>query len=137
MDFEDEIILLGHDGPAHFAIAEGKVGLVPLPVYHGKPGKGLSIQMKVKSGPVTLLSVCQNSKGQIFLLVAEGFSEDGPTLQIGNTNSRYRFNLPIKTFMNEWSYAGPSHHCAIGIGHCAAIIQKYAWLLNIECKKIC
>lgn len=137
MDFKDEIVLLGHDGPAHFAIADGKVGLVPLPVYHGKPGKGLSIQMKVKSGPVTLLSVCQGIDGKIFLLTAEGVSEDGPTLQIGNTNSRYRFNLPIRDFLNQWSQAGPSHHCAIGFGYKAAVLHKLAWMLGIECKQIC
>jgi L-arabinose isomerase len=137
MDFNDEIILLGHDGPAHFAIADGKVGLVPVPVYHGKPGKGLSIQMKVKTGPVTLLSVCQGGDGKVFLLVAEAVSEEGPTLQIGNTNSRYRFSIPIKQFINEWSKAGPSHHCAIGTGHQAEILKKLAWLLGIECKVIC
>jgi L-arabinose isomerase len=137
MDFEDEIILLGHDGPAHFAIADGKVGLVPLPVYHGKPGKGLSIQMKVKSGPVTLLSVCQGADGKVLLLVAEAVSEDGPTLQIGNTNSRYRFSIPIREFINEWSKAGPSHHCAIGIGHKASVLKKYAKLIGIECRQIC
>jgi L-arabinose isomerase len=137
MDFEDDIILFGHDGPAHFAIAEGKVDLVPLPVYHGKPGKGLSIQMKVVSGPVTLLSVCQGYDGKVFFLVAEGVSEDGPTLQIGNTNSRYRFSIGIREFVDKWSKAGPSHHCAIGIGHKASVIQKLALLLKIECKQIC
>jgi L-arabinose isomerase len=137
MDFNDEVILLGHDGPAHFAIADGKVGLVPVPVYHGKPGKGLSIQMKVKPGPVTMLSVCQSSDGKVFLLVAEAMSEDGPTLQIGNTNSRYRFNMPITQFINEWSLAGPSHHCAIGVGHKANTLKKYAKLIGIECKQIC
>jgi L-arabinose isomerase len=89
--------------------------------------------MKVKSGPVTLLSICQNANGKIHFLVAEGQSEDGPTLQIGNTNSRYRFNMPIREFINQWSKAGPSHHCAIGIGHKAAIIKKLAWMLNIDC----
>ena len=136
MDFNDDVVMLGHDGPAHFAIVKDKVKLVPLPIYHGKPGKGLSIQMTVKHGDVTLLSVVE-SKDEVFLLVAEGQSVEGPILEIGNTNSRYRFSIGAKCFMDEWSKQGPAHHFAIGVGHIAHKFEKLGKLIGMKVVKIC
>ena len=137
MDFNDQVMLLGHDGPGHLAIAEGKPTLKPLGVYHGKPGKGLSVEMNVKHGPVTLLAVVQTGKGTLKLLAAEGESVSGPVLEIGNTNSRYRFPLSVKQFVEEWSREGPAHHCAIGVGHIAPRLRNLASLLNLEFAQVC
>jgi L-arabinose isomerase len=136
VDFEDDVILMGHDGPGHIAIAQSKTKVRPLSVYHGKVGHGLSVEMSVKHGPVTLLSVVQTADGQLKLLAAEGISEPGPILEIGNTNSRYRFSMGAKNFMNAWNAEGPAHHCAIGIGHISTKLCKLGQLLGMECTVI-
>ncbi len=137
MDFNDDIVLMGHDGPGHIAIAEGKSKVRPLKVYHGKIGRGLSVEMSVKNGPVTLLSVVEKSNGKLMMLVAEAESVAGPILQIGNTNSRYKFPIGARRFVNEWSGYGPAHHCAVGVGHINPKILKLGSLLNMEVIKVC
>jgi L-arabinose isomerase len=136
-DFNDDILLMGHDGPGHIAIAQGKTKVRPLHVYHGKVGNGLSVEMSVKHGPVTLLSVVQTVDGQLQLLVAEAESVSGPILEIGNTNSRYRFSLGIREFMNRWNSHGPAHHCAVGVGHIGSKIDKFGKLLGLTVVRVC
>ena len=136
MDYLDDVVLMGHDGPGHIAIAEGKTKVRPLKVYHGKVGNGLSVEMAVKNGPVTLLSVVEQKDG-LMLLVAEAESVPGPILQIGNTNSRYRFSIGARKFVNDWNSHGPAHHCAIGVGHISSKIEKLGKLLNMKVEKVC
>jgi L-arabinose isomerase len=135
-DFKEDVVLMGHDGPGHLTIAEGRIKVRPLRVYHGKVGSGLSVEMSVKHGPVTLLSVVQTAD-KLILLVAEAESVPGPILEIGNTNSRYRFPIGARRFLEAWSAEGPAHHCAIGVGHMAAKLKKLAALLGMDCVKIC
>lgn len=137
MDFKDDVVLMGHDGPGHIAIAEGKTKVRPLKVYHGKVGKGVSVEMSVKNGPVTLLSVVEKRGGGLMLLVAEGESVAGPILEIGNTNSRYKFPIGARGFVNAWNSHGSAHHCAIGVGHVSSKIKKLGALLNMEVVRVC
>ena len=132
MDFVDDFVLMGHDGPGHIAIADGKPLLRGLGLFHGKRGYGLSVEFKVKTGPVTILGITQTSEGRLKMVAAEGVSQPGPTFQIGNTNSRIRFSLDPATFLNRWAEAGATHHCALGVGQQLGKIRKLARLLDLE-----
>jgi L-arabinose isomerase len=137
MDFKEDLVLMGHDGPGHIAIAEGKTKVRPLNVYHGKVGRGLSVEMSVKYGPVTLLSVVEDSASRFKLVVAEGESVAGAILEIGNTNSRYRFPLGARGFVEAWNAQAPAHHCAIGVGHVARTLKKSAALMGLGFCQVC
>jgi L-arabinose isomerase len=136
MDFTDDVILMGHDGPGHIAIAQGKAKVRPLDAYHGKVGRGVSIEMAVKHGPVTMLSVIEMPGGKLGLLCAEAESVPGPILEIGNTNSRYRFACGAREFVNRWSSHGPAHHCAVGVGHICEKIEKLGALLGLDTVRV-
>lgn len=137
MDFADDVVLMGHDGPGHIKIAEGKTKVRPLTVYHGKVGSGVSVEMAVRHGPVTLLSVIETGDGKLGLLCAEAESVPGPILAIGNTNSRYRFKCGAREFVNRWNSHGPAHHCAVGVGHIAQKIEKLGQLLEMPVVRVC
>lgn len=136
VDYKDDVVLMGHDGPGHLGITQGKMKVRPLHVYHGKAGGGLSVEMSVKHGPVTLLSVVETAD-RLLLLTAEAESVPGPILEIGNTNSRYRFGIGAKKFAEAWNAYGPAHHCAIGIGHFGGKLKKLGALLEMECVQVC
>jgi L-arabinose isomerase len=137
MDFADDVVLMGHDGPGHVGIAQGRIKVRPLEVFHGKVGRGLSVEMSVRHGPVTVLAVAQTDQRRLKLVVAEGESVPGPILQIGNTNSRYRFPVGARAYVEQWSRQGPAHHCAVGVGHVAAKIEKLGRLLDMDVARVC
>ncbi|MBS1803247.1 MAG: arabinose isomerase [Acidobacteria bacterium] len=137
LDLNLDHVLMGHDGPGHVAIAENKTKVKPLSVYHGKVGRGLSVEMSVKHGPVTLFSVVEDEKSGFKFVAAQGDSVPGEVLQIGNTNSHYRFPIGARGFVEAWNEQGPAHHCAVGVGHQASKLRKLASLLSIPFAQIC
>jgi L-arabinose isomerase len=132
MDFNEDFILMGHDGPGHVAISDSKPLLRGLGLFHGKRGYGISVEFKVKTGPITILGLTQTADGRLKMLAAQGESIPGDTMQIGNTNSRLKFSLDPAMFMNAWAEQGPTHHVALGVGHQLPKIKKLARLLDLE-----
>jgi L-arabinose isomerase len=132
VDFNDDFVLVGHDGPHNLAIAEGRPVLRSLKKYHGKPGFGAGVEFKIKEGPITMLSINSTFDGKFKFIIAEGESVAGPIPPTGNTNTRGFFKPDVKTFLQRWIKEGPTHHFALGIGHHAATIQKIANYLKLE-----
>lgn len=132
-DFVEDFILVGHDGPHHMQIAEGKPILRSLKKYHGKPGSGASVEFKLKEGPITMLGITQTYEGKFKFVIGEGISKKGAIPPTGNTNTRGFFEPTTKEFIKKWVMEGPTHHYALGIGHHADTIKKIADALNIEC----
>jgi L-arabinose isomerase len=137
MDFRENFLLMGHDGPGHLAISDGKPVLRGLGLYHGKRGSGVSVEFKVRTGPVTILGLTQTAGGSLRLVAAEGESIPGPTLKIGNTNSRLRFLLAPAQFVNRWCELAPTHHCALGVGHLRSPLTRLAELMDLSLFFVC
>jgi L-arabinose isomerase len=132
LDFSDDFVLMGHDGPGHIAIAQEQPTLRALKLFHGKRGTGLSVEFKVRYGPVTIVGCTQTAEGRLKLIVAEGESIPGATFRIGNTNSRLRFSSTPAEFFETWCDHGPTHHVALGVGHVAREVRSVARLLDLE-----
>lgn len=132
VDFKENFILVGHDGPHNISIAQGKPVLRSLKKYHGKPGFGAGVEFKIKEGPITMLSISSTFDGKFKFVIAEGESVEGPIPPTGNTNTRGFFKPDVRTFLTRWIKEGPTHHFALGIGHHASSIEKIAKYLNIE-----
>ena len=132
LDFDEAFVLMGHDGPGHIAISQEQPTLRSLKLFHGKRGAGLSVEFKVRYGPITIVGCTQTADGGLKLIVAEGESVPGETFRIGNTNSRLKFSLDPAEFFEAWCEHGPTHHVALGVGHVAGEVRNVARLLGLE-----
>lgn len=132
LNFVDNVVEMGHDGPAHLAVSAGDPLLRGLGVYHGKRGWGVSVEFDVRHGPVTTFGLGQDPDGSFVFITSEGEVVPGPLLAIGNTTSRVDFGGDPGLWVDEWSQTGIGHHWALCVGHRAADFKAAANLLGIE-----
>jgi len=133
VDFLQDTVLVGHDGPHHIGIADGRPVLRSLKKYHGKPGSGASVEFQLREGPITMMSIGQTATGRFKFVIAEGMSERRPIPPTGNTNTHGRFGRNVRRFLCDWVREGPTHHFALGVGHHADSLVKVAECLGLEC----
>ena len=126
IDFHEGFVLVGHDGPHHINIADGRPVLRSLLKYHGKPGSGTGVEFKIKEGPITMLSIGVTAQGKFKFVIAEGESVRGPIPPTGNTNTRGFFKPDVRTFLTRWVAEGPTHHFALGVGRHARRPRSWA-----------
>jgi L-arabinose isomerase len=103
-----------------------------LSAYHGKPGRGASVEFKIREGPITMLSIGVTARGAFKFVLAEGESVAGAIPATGNTNTRGFFQPDVRTFLKRWVAEGPTHHFALGVGHRAETLRRIADALGIE-----
>jgi L-arabinose isomerase len=132
IDFNQGSVLVGHDGPHHLNIADGKPVLRSLKKYHGKPGSGASVEYRIKEGPITLLNITSDYDGKFKFIVTEGVSAKRAIPPTGNTNTHGHFEPDIRTFLRRWFAEGPTHHFAVGVGHHSETIRKIADVIGIQ-----
>ena len=131
IDFNDDIVLIGHSGSGDADISEKKPTMKKVPVFHGKTGGGYLTQFYPRLGPVTYLAITQNGDGHFKFIAAEGMNEAGKILSIGDTNMRTRFACGAREFVTRWSECGPTHHFAAAAGRQIDTVLKIAKLYNV------
>ena len=136
LNFEDDVVEMGHDGPAHLAVSSREPLLRGLGVYHGKRGYGVSVEFDVQHGPVTLLGLGQDRDGSLAFVASEGLVVEGPLLRIGNTTSRVDFDRDPGQWVDDWSATGIGHHWSLSLGHRAADYRAAADLIGIDFRQI-
>jgi len=136
LNFDDNVVEMGHDGPAHLAVSSRDPLLRGLGIYHGKRGYGVSVEFDVQPGPVTLLGLGQDRDGSLSLVASHGTVVPGPLLAIGNTTSRVDFGVDPGEWVDEWSATGIGHHWSLSLGHRAGDYKAAANLLGIDFRQV-
>ena len=139
MDFKDDVVLMGHDGPGHLRDRGGEdEGAAARRVSRQggpRPFRGDVGEARARS-PCS--SVVQTGDRKLKLLVAEGESRARARSWRSATRTAVTASRSgARAYVNEWSGHGPAHHCAVGVGHVASKIEKLGSLLDMEVARVC
>ena len=132
LNFHDDVVEMGHDGPAHLAISERRPLLRGLGVYHGKRGWGVSVEFDVKHGPVTTFGIAQQRDGSFRFVASTGRSCPARCCR---SATRPRASTSAATPASGSTRGAPPasrHHWALGVGDLLPELRATADLLGIE-----
>jgi L-arabinose isomerase len=136
VNWEDDTMIVGHDGPHDIRISDKKPTIRGLSLQHGKKGYGVSVEFSIKHGPMTMVAMAQDLNGRYYLVTAEGESREGWVPPVGNTLTNAYFGEDIHQFMLDWTMSGVSHHASLAIGHCAGMVEKFGKLMGLDVVKV-
>lgn len=139
IDFEQDAIILSHDGHGNPALASkpSEVSLKPSIYYEGVNGRGAGLEFAYAPGDVTILSLIPLGDGQWRLIVAEGESLPMKPRPLAAPQMLFRyFGGSIEEFCDRWCLAGSPHHMALAYGRLSKKVAKVGELLGIEVKVV-
>jgi len=135
IDFEQDVMMLSHDGHGNpaLAAAPNEVAIKPSIYYQGVNGFGASFEYAYKAGDFTLMSLVPDGKGNWRMVIAEGESLPMKPRQIVAPQMLFKYSRgSISDYATKWCAAGPSHHIVGAYGKLAARLKKTADLMGVE-----
>jgi L-arabinose isomerase len=135
IDFDNDAIILSHDGHGNPALAADakQVRIKPSIYYEGVNGCGAGLEFAYAPGEVTVLALIPLPGGQWRFIVAEGESLPMQPRPVAAPQMLFRYkDGSIEDFCNRWLLAGAPHHMALAYGHLAADVEKLGSLLGID-----
>jgi L-arabinose isomerase len=135
IDFEEDAIILSHDGHGNPSLATDpkQVKIKPSIYYEGINGRGAGLEFAYAPGDVTILSLIPLGDGNWRMIVAEGESLPMTPRPVAAPQMLFRYrNGSIKEFCDRWLLAGSPHHMALAYGRLTAQVEKVGELLGIE-----
>jgi L-arabinose isomerase len=136
LDWDANVVIVGHDGPHDIRISDKKPTIRGLSLMHGKKGYGVSVEFSIKQGPMSMVAMAQDPNGKYYLVVAEGESQEGWVPPVGNTLTRGYFGDDIHQFILDWTKSGVAHHASLAIGRCYGMVEKFGKLMGLDVVKV-